>query len=273
MLVGITRLRAAGSSSHALQPFFTDGPFLSNALVQHHVAECQNLDVNLLTPARADFQAVGSLGRRSKYFDIMGMAALVCRHEFVMTAVNLFTEENFAYYDLMLADVLKQYSQENGRHLQCFFLDIACQFKPYWNRCALMLTLVSLSGKACVYGGGTHGCYLCYQTCMNVMHASVSSASCKMQDMHAASHEAVFRFHPGQDMDMAIGPWHARVHKPVCQRVFGARRMPNTGLTFGDNIEHLWASLRKFSHLSKYMSDAARQDFLCTLVRTLIPCG
>jgi hypothetical protein len=60
----------------------------------------------------------------------MGMAALVCRHEFVMTAVNLFTEENFAYYDLMLADVLKQYSQENERLLQCFFLDIACHFKP-----------------------------------------------------------------------------------------------------------------------------------------------
>ncbi len=113
--LGITRLRAAGSSSHELRPFFTDGPFLSNALVQHHVAERQNLDVNLLTPACADFQAVGSLGRRSKYFDIMGMAALVCRHEFVMTAVNLFTEENFAYYDLMLAEVLKQYSQENGR--------------------------------------------------------------------------------------------------------------------------------------------------------------
>ncbi len=89
-----------------------------------------------------------------------------------------------------------------------------------------------------------------------------------MQDMRLCS-----RFHPGQDMDMAIGPWHARVHKPVCQRVFGARRMPNTGLTFGDNIEHLWASLRKFSHLSKYMSDAARQDFLCSLVRILIACS
>jgi len=60
-------LRAAGSSSHELQPFFTDGPFLSNALVQHHVAERQNLDVNLLTPACAYFQAVGSLGRRSKF--------------------------------------------------------------------------------------------------------------------------------------------------------------------------------------------------------------
>ncbi len=199
------------------------------------------------------------LGQKVQVFDIMGMAALVCRHEFVMTAVNLFTEENFAYYDIMLADVLQQYSQENGRRLQCFFLDIACQFKPYWNRCALMLTLVSLSGKACVYGGWQTWLLLVLPD-MHKCHACIPEFC--MQDMKLCS-----RFHPGQDMDMAIGPWHARVHKPVCQRVFGARRMPNTGLTFGDNIEHLWASLRKFSHLSKYMSDAARQDFLCSLVR------
>ena len=68
---------------------------------------------------------------------------------------------------------------------------------------------------------------------------------------------------------MAIGPWHARVHKAACQRQFGARRTLNTGLTFGDNIEHLWAFLRKFAHLLKYMSDAARQDFLTDLVSLL----
>ena len=66
---------------------------------------------------------------------------------------------------------------------------------------------------------------------------------------------------------MAIGPWHARVHKASCQRQFGARRTPNTGLTFGDNIEHLWAAIRKHAHLLKYMSSASRQDFVTVLVR------
>ena len=69
---------------------------------------------------------------------------------------------------------------------------------------------------------------------------------------------------------MAIGPWHARVHKAACQKEFGARCTENTGLSCGDNIEHLWASLRKFAHLSKYMSAAARQDFLTSLVRVLM---
>jgi hypothetical protein len=38
------------------------------------------------------------------------------------------------------------------------------------------------------------------------------------------------------------------------------------GLTFGDNPEHLWAQLRRFGGLLKYMSPAARMDFLEDLV-------
>ena len=66
---------------------------------------------------------------------------------------------------------------------------------------------------------------------------------------------------------MAIGPWHARVHKAACQRDFGARCTPESGLTFGDNIEHLWAPLHKQAHLLKYKFKASRQDQLTTLVR------
>lgn len=73
--------------------------------------------------------------------------------------------------------------------------------------------------------------------------------------------------HPDEDAPrMAIGPWHARVHKGDCQRTYGARRTAQSGLTFGDNIENLWAPLRKQAHLLKYMSKAGRQDHLTTLV-------
>ena len=70
---------------------------------------------------------------------------------------------------------------------------------------------------------------------------------------------------------MAIGPWHARVHKLSCQVEYGARAVEHTGLTFGDNIEHLWAWLRKHAHLMKYMAPATRQNFLVALVRCLRP--
>ena len=60
---------------------------------------------------------------------------------------------------------------------------------------------------------------------------------------------------------MAVG-----LHKAACQRLFGARCTPDSGLTFGDNIQHLWASVRKHGHLLKYMSSANRQDFVTMIV-------
>ena len=133
--LGITHLRSAASKMHAIEPFYNHGPFLSDQTVQDFLTERRGLAAGLWEPPSCvDFKAVGSLGRRSGVLDIFGMAALVCRHEFTMVAANLFTEENFAYYDLMLDNMLKQYQEGSGRRLVCFFLDIACQFSSYWGR-------------------------------------------------------------------------------------------------------------------------------------------
>ena len=133
--LSITPLRAAASSSHALRPFECDGPFIDVADVKDLLAEHQKLDRSLLdAPSCVDFKAAKPLGKLSPIMYTTGMAALVCRHEFVAFAVNMFTPENFCYYDIMLERMLKQYSQESGCLLMCFFLDIACQFRKYWNR-------------------------------------------------------------------------------------------------------------------------------------------
>lgn len=66
--------------------------------------------------------------------DTTGMAVLVCRHEFVAVATNMFTPEHFCYYDIMLEHAMKEFSESSGRQLKCFFLDIACQFQGYWDR-------------------------------------------------------------------------------------------------------------------------------------------
>ncbi|KAL0038483.1 hypothetical protein WJX77_007988 [Trebouxia sp. C0004] len=194
---------------HGIQPFYDRSPFLPDEAVQNFIEQRRNLAAGLWeAPSCVDFKAVGTLGRRSGVLDIFGMAALVCRHEFVMVAANLFTEENFAYYDLMLAHVAKEYQQGQGRRLVSFFLDTACQFNCYWRR-----------------------------------------------------------HHPDETgLRMAIGAWHARVHKPDCQRQFGARRIAETGLTSGD-VEHLWSCLRKPAHLLKYMSKAHKQDAVTDLIR------
>lgn len=71
---------------------------------------------------------------------------------------------------------------------------------------------------------------------------------------------------------LAVGPWHVKAHIPACQEKYGARRMPLAGNSFGDNIEHAWAHFRRFAHILKRMSVAARQDFMTDLVRSVLQC-
>ena len=70
---------------------------------------------------------------------------------------------------------------------------------------------------------------------------------------------------------MAVGPWHARAHIAACQEKFGARSQPGSGLSFGDNTEHLWAVLRLYAFMLKRMTAARRRDLLLLLVCLHIP--
>ena len=92
------------------------------------------------------------------------MAALVCQHEFVMVAADLFTEGNFASYDLMLSHVAKEYQQGHGRKLVSLFLGIACQFNSYWNT-YLPLTYLHL------------GCL------RSVLHDCMTQSACQPSDL------------------------------------------------------------------------------------------
>jgi hypothetical protein len=73
---------------------------------------------------------------------------------------------------------------------------------------------------------------------------------------------------PGADLPfkLAVGNWHIRPHRPECNVKYNARYMYGTGLSFGDNIEHLWRELRPHWSSTVYMSPAARQDMLTRLV-------
>lgn len=77
-----------------------------------------------------------ALPRRSGHLDIHGLAAGVCRHEFLLVACKLFTTENFSYYETLLRTLLQRLDAEGQGQLQFMFLDIACQFQKWWGRCA-----------------------------------------------------------------------------------------------------------------------------------------
>lgn len=68
---------------------------------------------------------------------------------------------------------------------------------------------------------------------------------------------------------LAVGPWHVKAHVPSCQEKYGARRMLGAGNSFGDNIEHLWAQLRKYAHILKREAPGTRQDHIADLVQLL----
>lgn len=63
-----------------------------------------------------------------------GVAAAVCRHEFILVAANLFTPECFVYYELLLQELLKDFQPVDLKELRYFFIDVACQFAPYSRR-------------------------------------------------------------------------------------------------------------------------------------------
>ena len=82
--LGITCLRAAASSSHGLSPIYIAGPVVADGAVKDLLSQRQNVDRKLLVPpSRADFKAAKPSGKLSPVMDTTGMAALVCRHEFV----------------------------------------------------------------------------------------------------------------------------------------------------------------------------------------------
>ena len=76
--LGITRLRAAASSSHTLAPFESNGSFIDDKDVQRLLIERQKLDSRLLdAPACVDIKAAKFVGKLSSVMDTTGMAALV----------------------------------------------------------------------------------------------------------------------------------------------------------------------------------------------------
>lgn len=67
-------------------------------------------------------------------------------------------------------------------------------------------------------------------------------------------------------MGLAVGPWHVMSHVADCQEKFGSRFMKDLGLSYGDNPEHTWAEIRRFSPTIKYASPTGRKDFIQDLV-------
>ena len=62
---------------------------------------------------------------------------MTCRHEFVRTLMNLFTEEGLSYYEKMLEWLAERYVADCSAagekpQLDWFVLDIGCRIAAWW---------------------------------------------------------------------------------------------------------------------------------------------
>ncbi|KAG2435357.1 hypothetical protein HXX76_007430 [Chlamydomonas incerta] len=79
--------------------------------------------------ACSDFKAAKEASSRTANYDRMGVAALVCRHGFVVSMASLMTPENFVYYELLLEAVA---AKMDLAAVKAVFLDVACKFEGYY---------------------------------------------------------------------------------------------------------------------------------------------
>ena len=82
------------------------------------------------------YQSGNARAKRHQAYDIQGLGALVCRHYFILGAFHLWHGERYGYI-LGLLVWFVQEARARGVDLSGvipFFYDVACRFKPYFNK-------------------------------------------------------------------------------------------------------------------------------------------
>jgi hypothetical protein len=82
----------------------------------------------------SSFKADKVFGNRREQYDQLGVAAVVCRHEFIFSICSMPTDENFTYYYVMFARLLESYCSQYKRSIKFMFMDIACRLAPTYKR-------------------------------------------------------------------------------------------------------------------------------------------
>lgn len=120
--LGLTRLWHAAKSSRSRAPVY--GAEESLWVADSDIKALIELrrGITLPTTSCSEFKAAASLGRRSKIYEELGVAAATCRHEFVILLLNLFTEESLLYYEHML-QVLDRIFQPADKTLDYLVID------------------------------------------------------------------------------------------------------------------------------------------------------
>lgn len=131
-----------------------------------------------------------------------GVAAVICRHEFVFILLNLFTEESLLFYKLLINKLLDNYN--NTGKVDWFLPDIPCIVYAWWKKSII-------HPSACKH--------IIYTPCPPI-HPTLSHCLPKRQitkppafppahlTHHAPSTALLYSTHPGEEVpiNLAVGP-------------------------------------------------------------------
>lgn len=144
--LGLKHFEKAATASADVPELHQDARYLP----QHHVRQAldarDKMDPALLDqPACSSFKAAKPLAYGTAQFDVTGVVAAVCRHEFVVSIMDMHTAECFVYYELIMRSAERLFGPEAAGEMEFFFLDVACKFKKYYERCGLCSRLMSIA--------------------------------------------------------------------------------------------------------------------------------
>jgi Kyakuja-Dileera-Zisupton transposase len=112
-----------------------DARYLPQQQVRQALDARDKMDSALLEqPACSSFKAAKPLAASAARFDVTGVVAAVCRHEFVVSMQDMHTAECFVYYELIMRSAELHFGPQAAGSMQFFFLDVACKFHKYYER-------------------------------------------------------------------------------------------------------------------------------------------
>lgn len=140
--MGLKRFQKAAVAFNSLRPLQHDSRYLPEDAVREKLEEREKLDPGLLEPAAcSEFKAASVTAQSSVQHHVTGVAAGTCRHGVVVCLADMHTAENFVYYECFMEHLRQKFGPGSDTDLQVFFLDVACKFAGYYERCSLHLTL------------------------------------------------------------------------------------------------------------------------------------
>jgi hypothetical protein len=121
-----------GAADRRVQEAFAAGELRSAALAAAEAAAASEAPPPVVDDCpHPNLSCARATAKKGGILDTYGVAGACCAHGFPLAEcfINMPTPEQFAYYDIMLNDVILQQAS-----IMDMYLDVNCKYEPHWRR-------------------------------------------------------------------------------------------------------------------------------------------